>query len=278
MTIRDVLVPFIDAELDEPVLDAVEAMEVFADAHLTALVIAALPAPIAAADASMSAAMIGEVIAQVREEGARTAARLRERAKSPALEVQAIESWSHAAVDAAIAAARHRDITVMAIAPRNRETGVRNDVFEGVLMESGRGLLALPTGVKPPKAFKRIMIAWDATREAVRATVAAAPFFDRADAIKIVTVDAHPSSRGLDEAPGAEFAAHLARGGRDVEVLNLDGQGRQISEVILSAAVDMDADLIVMGAFHHARLQQAIFGGVTRTLLETTRIPLLLAH
>lgn len=277
MTVRDLLVPYVDESLDEPALRAVEAMEIFADAHVAALVISALPAPIAAADATMSATAIATVISQVREEGARTAAKLRERARGR-IEVQAVESWSHAAVDAAVAAARHVDLTIMAIAPRNRETALRNDILEGVLIESGRAVLALPAAAAPPKTFARVLIAWDATREAVRAVAQAGPFLERAEAVKIVTVDARATPRGLGDAPGAQLATHLARHGCNVDILNLDGQGRPASEAILTAAVDLDADLIIMGAFHHARLQQALFGGVTRTLLETTRAPLFLAH
>jgi len=278
MSIRDVLIPYFDEAIDEPGLDAVDRMAVFKDAHMAALLITALPAPIAAADASMSAMLIAEVIGQAREEGARAAERLRARSTRPNFEVRALESWSHAAVDAAIAHARSVDIAAMTIAPEDKGDGLRNDVLEGLIMESGRAVLALPAGWRPKEDLKRVMLAWDATREAVRASSAAAPFFAAASEVFVVTVDAQPSARGLGEVPGAEIATHIARGGCDVEVRNVDGFGRAPAEAIMTAAKDMDADLIVMGAFHHARLQQALFGGVTRTLLNTAKVPLLLAH
>jgi nucleotide-binding universal stress UspA family protein len=61
-------------------------------------------------------------------------------------------------------------------------------------------------------------------------------------------------------------------------VRNVDGLGADRGEALLSAALSAEAELIVMGGYGHARLQEAIFGGVTRTLIEGSDIPLLLSH
>ena len=145
-------------------------------------------------------------------------------------------------------------------------------------MESGRPILAIPTTWTVRDDMKRVMIAWDGGREAARAIGDAAPFLDLADEVVVATIDAQPKARGVGPAPGADIAAHLARRGYSVEVKNFDDLGEETGDALLTAALAAGADLIVMGGYGHARLQQAIFGGVTKTLLEGSDIPLLLSH
>jgi nucleotide-binding universal stress UspA family protein len=277
MAIKDVVVPVIDRIEDEPALTAVEKLSIFDDAHVAALLVVALPEPMLAVDAGVSARMLAEVIEKARLDGQETEAKLKSRPGSAA-ELRVIESWAHVAVGATVTHARHADLTVMALSKPESRDGLRREIFEEVLMGSGRAILAIPQAWRAGSAIRRVMIAWDGSREAVRAIAEAEPFLQGADLVVVATVDAKPRAGGVGEAPGADIAAHLARRNVSVEVRNLDGYGREPGEALLSAAIDMNADLIVMGAYRHARLQQAIMGGVTRTLLETSPIPMLLAH
>ena len=59
---------------------------------------------------------------------------------------------------------------------------------------------------------------------------------------------------------------------------NLDSLGRDETPAILDQALALDADLIVMGGYGHSRVGEFIFGGVTRDMLKTSTVPLLLAH
>jgi len=43
-------------------------------------------------------------------------------------------------------------------------------------------------------------------------------------------------------------------------------------------AHDINADLIVMGAYGHSRFREAILGGTTRNMLEGTDLPVLMVH
>ena len=54
--------------------------------------------------------------------------------------------------------------------------------------------------------------------------------------------------------------------------------GLRSQSAIVDQAADMDADLIVMGAYGHARLREIILGGVTRDLLKRAPVCLFLAH
>lgn len=278
MAIKDIVVPVLNEAEDEAALAAVETLSLLNGAHAAAVVVSPLPEPIVSAEGGLSAISLGEVIASALADSKEAAERLAARRGPVAFEVRLVEAWMHQAVDAVIAHARHADLAVMALAKPNATSSRRRDIFEGLLLGSGRGVLAAPQSWRPAADLRRVMIAWDGSREAVRAVAEAAPFLAAASHVTVATIDARPSLRGVGSAPGADIATHLARHQCDVELRNLDGMGREPGEAVLSAAIDMDASLIVMGAYHHARLRQALFGGVTRTLVEASPIPLLLAH
>ncbi|WP_454856729.1 universal stress protein [Rhizobium binxianense] len=99
-----------------------------------------------------------------------------------------------------------------------------------------------------------------------------------ADSVHIVMVDPEASPAENGEEPGADIAAYLAKHDARAVVEVLASGGLATGEVLRRHADDIAADLIVMGAYGHSRLRQRIFGGVTRSMLEETRLPVLLAH
>ena len=78
--------------------------------------------------------------------------------------------------------------------------------------------------------------------------------------------------------PGVDITAHLARRGVKVQLANLDSMGRTDASVIDEHALAVDADLIVMGGYGRSRMSQFIFGGMTREMLKTARVPVLMSH
>jgi nucleotide-binding universal stress UspA family protein len=63
-----------------------------------------------------------------------------------------------------------------------------------------------------------------------------------------------------------------------VTVDTLPSAGRSVTEVLEQHAIDVAADVIVMGAYGHSRLREFIVGGVTRSTLEAARFPVLMAR
>ena len=121
------------------------------------------------------------------------------------------------------------------------------------------------------------MIAWDSRAEAARAVHEALGFLQGSEETRIVMVD--PQAHGGSGAePGADIAAYLARRGLKVTVDRLPSAGHLISDVLTQHAADMQADLIVMGAYGHSRLRERIFGGVTKSMLDKPPLPLFLAR
>jgi nucleotide-binding universal stress UspA family protein len=168
--------------------------------------------------------------------------------------------------------ARLYDMTVL---PR---LDVANDVprmatLLSVILKSGRPTMI--SSPKPPLSLgKNILIIWNESIETARALGFANPFLDKADRVYMVSSTRHQTSR----ASPRELAARLRNCGINVSLVPLDGDPDPSGERILAVAHQLDADLLIRGAYTRGPLRQAFFGGVTRYLLEHSGISMLLAH
>ena len=147
---------------------------------------------------------------------------------------------------------------------------------EGLLLATGVPFLLLPERWTGPAA-EHVMVAWNASREARRAIADALPLLVGALSVTILVVDPQKNSRHGEE-PGADVALNLSRHGAQVVVEQVRSSGEPVADVILGFAKRHNSDLIVVGAYSHARTAEMIFGGVTRRLLRDTAVPLLIAH
>lgn len=274
---KDIAVSLFSVSEDEPALAAAETLASVSDADLTAVLLELEPQPIYTIEGVMVTAMWTEILAQAREGFAKERALLDARVKRSerAIAVRELLVASGLAAGDAAVHARHADLTVMM---RPGGDNWRIAVFEGVLFGSGRPVLLVPPSWKGQGLGRNIVVAWNGKREAARALADAAPLLDKADLVTILTVDAEPSVDGVGPAPGADIAAHLARRGLKVEVRNLDGLGRDSSDILMEGAARIGADLIVMGGYGRARLREWIFGGVTRAVIENAQVPVFMSH
>jgi nucleotide-binding universal stress UspA family protein len=171
-------------------------------------------------------------------------------------------------------AARGRlyDLTVLDSGARIYD--LDRESIEKAVFLSGRPTIAVPPGHAAFSA-RRIIVAWDGSAQAARAANDALPFLRAAEAVEIVSVG---KEKEIEAAvPGAEFAPHLARHGVDVTVNDLPVSGN-VADTLRSQAGLFRADMIVMGAYRHSRAREFLFGGVTRSLLQSSPVPLFLAH
>jgi nucleotide-binding universal stress UspA family protein len=122
----------------------------------------------------------------------------------------------------------------------------------------------------------RIMICWDGSRAAARAVADALPLLKKAEQVEVVIVSAKPTK--TDEVPGADLGQHLARHGLRVDIKHITSPDIDVPSTILSYAADSSADMIVMGGYGHSRLREFVLGGVTRGLLESMTVPILMSH
>jgi nucleotide-binding universal stress UspA family protein len=168
---------------------------------------------------------------------------------------------------------RRFDLIVLGQPERNSPNDVIN---EAVLFESGRPVIFVPFIQKGGMTLDRIMVCWDGSRAAARAVADALPFLKKAKQVDIVIVSDKPSSK--DEIPGADLGQHLARHSLEVEIKYIVSPEVDVPSTILSQAADFAADMIVMGGYGHSRLREFVLGGVTRSMLKSMTVPVLMSH
>jgi nucleotide-binding universal stress UspA family protein len=174
--------------------------------------------------------------------------------------------------------ARYADLTILGqLDPDNDEMAMIRPHPERVALASGRPILVTPYAGHFEK-LARVLIAWNASREAARAVADAMPLLAAADAVTVMAVDPQPGHDGHGELPGAAVALHLARHGVTAQIERTVSAEVPIGEVLLSRAADLGADLLVMGAYGHSRMRELLLGGATRSILASMTLPVLMSH
>lgn len=161
-----------------------------------------------------------------------------------------------------------------------------DDLASELVVSSGRPVLIVPTAGKFASVGQNVLIAWDGTREASRATHDALPLI--ADGAKVKLYFVNPAHAG-DE-PATDIASHLARHGINAEADHtfsrippsetavFGARSLKVGDLLLSAAADMGADMLVMGGYSHSRVREMMTGGVTRSILRHMTVPVLMSH
>lgn len=191
--------------------------------------------------------------------------------------------WRTSTADALAAVmlhARYADLVIVGQPhPRaDRDAGPAPEFAEELVLAAGRPVLMLPYAGRFAHIGRRTLIAWDAGREAARAVNDALPFLVRAESVEVVVFDPERAANAHGAVPGADIGLYLARHGARVSVARQSGSGLDVGAQILSRASDTGADLIVMGGYGHSRMREFVLGGVTRTLLESMTVPVLMSH
>ena len=146
----------------------------------------------------------------------------------------------------------------------------------GFLLRAGRPILVVPTAVAS-LGPRRVVVAWKETREARRALADAVPILQLAESILVVEVCDWGAEDGV---------LHRLR---DVSRFLTQHRVANVTErVLLQAAIagdvltrfaqEVQADLIVAGAYGHSRLGEWMFGGVTLDLLTRSQICCMFSH
>jgi nucleotide-binding universal stress UspA family protein len=191
---------------------------------------------------------------------------------------QSVE-WRESRDDATVAVplhARYADLVIVGQPNGAEGTGVETDFVDRVLLAAGRPVLVVPYAGRFESVGKRILVAWNASREATRAVTEAMPFLQGAAEVQVVAFNPQGAPHG--DVPGADVSLFLARHGVKVTASHERGTDIDAGNLLLSRAADLDADLMVMGAYGHSRMQELILGGATRTVLSSMTMPVLMSH
>ena len=149
---------------------------------------------------------------------------------------------------------------------------------EEIVVACGRPVLMVPYTGSFAQVGRRVLVAWDGSREAVRALNDALPVIGAAEVVTVMTVRASAKDFERDRLSSERIVRHLARHGVTAHADETLRNGIAISDLLLSRAADLSADLIVAGAYHHSPLRETLIGGVSRDLFQHMTVPLLMSH
>ncbi|MCH8858387.1 MAG: universal stress protein [Proteobacteria bacterium] len=169
-------------------------------------------------------------------------------------------------------AARLSDIVVFGPLREDDRTGLA-EVFVQVLTQTDRPVL-LTTETAPEKFACRVAIGWDGKTAAAQAVSASIPYLARAEKVEVLSVQ----RSSAQPYPTEGLREYLALHGIEINERVLAPTSKSIGEVLLEAATEGGADLLVIGGYGHSRLRESLIGGVTRHVVSHATMPVFMVH
>ena len=180
----------------------------------------------------------------------------------------------------AIAEAALYDLVV--IGQPNPDAGLSGTIGlrpEEIVLSCGRPVLVVPYAGTFPDIGRRVLVAWNGSRESTRALHDAMSLMADAEAVTVIEIDPPAPGVAAPAASAAQVAASLVRRGIAAKPETETTSGDiSVEDLLLSRANDLDADLLVMGAYGHSRMREFVLGGVSRSIFRHMTLPVLMAH
>jgi nucleotide-binding universal stress UspA family protein len=248
------------------------------NAHLIGMhVYASMPAPPVAL--AYGAQVLGSVVAAERKEAELIAATFAEATANQPF-VAEWRSLKVPHVDLAGVVMEHgrsADLIVAGQTDPDWDLSPLMDFPERLALESGRPVLVVPYAGQFGEIGRNVVIAWKSGRESARAVFDALPLLEAAEKVHILEIKERGDKTDA-LAPDTTIAASLARHGIKPTVRTSVAADISVGDDLLSRLSDLDADLLVMGAYGHSRMRELVFGGVTRHIARHMTVPTLFSH
>ena len=149
---------------------------------------------------------------------------------------------------------------------------------ETLLLKSGRPILFMPYIGTEKCPGRRVMITWDGTASSCRAAHNAIPVLQKAEEVVLVIVENEKTRDTIPASVMEGFVQHFKNHGVDLTVRRVIQGSYDTATVILNEVAETATDLLVMGGYGRPSLQQKIFGGITRSILSSMIVPVLMSH
>jgi len=179
------------------------------------------------------------------------------------------------AAEVMIGRSRFADLAIIGQpSPEDSDAVTDYDLPAELVMALGRPVLIIPYAGEFTDVGKRVLVARARTRESARAAWDALPLLDPKSDVTVLMVNPKNSAISSE----TDMKAWYARRGIDAKIRVVHTQELEVGDVLLSAAADLSADLVVMGAYGRSRLRELILGGATHSMLKRMTVPVLMSH
>lgn len=178
--------------------------------------------------------------------------------------------------DIVLASARAADLVVVAQKDGAWSQSSHLDVDDALILGSGRPVLVVPNDGLCSTAARRVLIAWNQSREATRAVFDSLPLLQKAEDVAIVTFA--PGETALPPHAEPHICTALARHGVKSRAIESMTKHVDVGRSLTQQAISQRADLLVMGCYGHSRLREFVLGGASRHQFRHMLIPVLMSH
>lgn len=279
MSYKSILTIVLDPGAAASQLDAAVAVAQREDAHLDILCLGIDRTQTGYYYGAATAFVTQETIERAQEDAAAVEAAVRARMDGETMRWGTETAVAQIGGLGSLVAARARfcDLVVLPRPYGHKGAQDAEAVIESAMFEGRAPVLVVPDAGLTGVFGQRIVVGWNQSQESLTAVRLALPLLKAAAMVSITVID--PPSVGPERSdPGGALSQMLARHGVKAEVAVLAKTQPRVSDVLMRHARDINADMVVMGAYGHSRFREAILGGATRNILESADLPVFMAH
>jgi len=288
MGLKTILACVSGGDASERVLETARRIAVAHGAHIEALHVRADPRGLVPyTGEGMDGSMIEEIMEVTEKEGGERAAAARRTfeefcqrtgltvSERPRPGDEATISWrEETGREDEIVAIRGRLFDLIVVGRPIRDAALPSPItLEAALMDTGRPIIAVPPSLLP-ETGSHVAIAWETSPEAARALGNAMPLIEKAKKVTLLAADPIEPPEIQPE----EGAERLAWYGITTQIVRFDVREEEIGAGYLNHAKQVNADLLIKGAYSRHRLRQMILGGRTRHIITHAEIPVFLCN
>jgi len=153
------------------------------------------------------------------------------------------------------------------------------DFVDHLITDTGLPTVVIPKDWSAKTFAVKPALGWVESKEAVSAVRHTLALMRKAENVDIVTVT---KKSNLDEEliEGIEISEYLTEHGVLTKFYaeHLNEGDRNEADTILRHVRNHERDLIIVGGYGHSRLREIVLGGVTRALIQKSKVPIVLSH
>jgi nucleotide-binding universal stress UspA family protein len=173
-------------------------------------------------------------------------------------------------------AVRHfgRLVDLICVPKPDRRQNLGTNTLKAALFSSARPVMMCPQNESLPGNFgDHVAIGWNGSLEASRAVALSMPLIEAAKDVSILTSGDTPHA-----ATAEEFRRYLQLRGIASRIHSFKLHGKTAGLQLLEQCKEVDAGLLVMGAYHDSFERESVLGGNSQAVVDAATIPVVLTH